>query len=121
MVQKYDLIIVGGSFAGLACARSAALRGLKVAVLDGKVLLRNVATRRCLWVNPLKAEDKQLETDPTCANGALWWELVVDGTYRFVDPYSNKALDSNAKGSAYAKGYGSDNPYQQWRPTAATA
>jgi flavin-dependent dehydrogenase len=36
MVQKFDLIIVGGSFAGLACARSAALRGLKVAVMDGK-------------------------------------------------------------------------------------
>jgi flavin-dependent dehydrogenase len=36
MVQKFDLAIVGGSFAGLACARSAALRGLKVAVLDAK-------------------------------------------------------------------------------------
>jgi flavin-dependent dehydrogenase len=36
MVQKFDLAIVGGSFAGLACARSAALRGLKVAVLDSK-------------------------------------------------------------------------------------
>ncbi|HEY4125923.1 MAG TPA: NAD(P)/FAD-dependent oxidoreductase [Rhizomicrobium sp.] len=32
--MKFDLIIVGGSFAGLACARTAALRGLKVAVLD---------------------------------------------------------------------------------------
>jgi flavin-dependent dehydrogenase len=36
MVRKFDLIIVGGSFAGLACARTAALRGLKVAVLDAK-------------------------------------------------------------------------------------
>src|SRR4029077_5889747 len=36
MVQRYDLVIVGGSFAGLACARTAALRGLKVAVIDGK-------------------------------------------------------------------------------------
>jgi len=36
MVQRYDLIIVGGSFAGLACARTAALKGLKVAVIDGK-------------------------------------------------------------------------------------
>lgn len=36
MIQRYDLIIVGGSFAGLACARTAALRGLKVAVIDGK-------------------------------------------------------------------------------------
>src|ERR1700743_3854550 len=36
MVQRYDLIIAGGSFAGLACARTAALRGLKVAVLDSK-------------------------------------------------------------------------------------
>ena len=36
MIQRYDLIIVGGSFAGLACARTAALKGLKVAVIDGK-------------------------------------------------------------------------------------
>ena len=36
MVQKFDLAIIGGSFAGLACARSAALRGLKVVVLDAK-------------------------------------------------------------------------------------
>lgn len=36
MVQRFDLAIVGGSFAGLACARSAALRGLKVILLDGK-------------------------------------------------------------------------------------
>jgi flavin-dependent dehydrogenase len=36
MVRKFDLVIVGGSFAGLACARTAALRGLKVAVIDGK-------------------------------------------------------------------------------------
>ncbi|MBV9550992.1 MAG: NAD(P)/FAD-dependent oxidoreductase [Alphaproteobacteria bacterium] len=36
MVQRFDLAIVGGSFAGLACARSAALRGLKVVVLDAK-------------------------------------------------------------------------------------
>jgi digeranylgeranylglycerophospholipid reductase len=36
MVRKLDLVIVGGSFAGLACARTAALKGLKVAVLDSK-------------------------------------------------------------------------------------
>jgi flavin-dependent dehydrogenase len=35
-MDRYDLVIVGGSFAGLACARTAALRGLKVAVLDAK-------------------------------------------------------------------------------------
>jgi len=29
MIQRYDLIIVGGSFAGLACARTAALKGLE--------------------------------------------------------------------------------------------
>jgi len=34
--MKFDLVIVGASFAGLACARTAALRGLKVAVLDAK-------------------------------------------------------------------------------------
>ena len=36
MMRKYDVVIVGGSFAGLACARTAALRGLKVAVIDAK-------------------------------------------------------------------------------------
>lgn len=35
-MAQFDLLIVGGSFAGLACARTAALRGLKVAVLDAK-------------------------------------------------------------------------------------
>jgi flavin-dependent dehydrogenase len=35
-MRKFDLVIVGGSFAGLACARTAALRGLKVAVVDAK-------------------------------------------------------------------------------------
>ncbi len=35
-VRRFDLIIVGGSFAGLACARTAALRGLKVAVIERK-------------------------------------------------------------------------------------
>jgi digeranylgeranylglycerophospholipid reductase len=35
-VRRYDLIIVGGSFAGLACARTAASRGLKVAVIERK-------------------------------------------------------------------------------------
>lgn len=35
-LRTYDLIIAGASFAGLACARTAALRGLRVAVLDRK-------------------------------------------------------------------------------------
>jgi len=35
-MARFDLIVIGGSFAGLACARTAALRGLKVAVLDAK-------------------------------------------------------------------------------------
>jgi hypothetical protein len=36
VLQKFDLVIVGASFAGLSCARTAALRGLKVGVLDAK-------------------------------------------------------------------------------------
>ena len=36
MIARYDLLIVGGSFAGLAAARTAALRGLKTAVIDAK-------------------------------------------------------------------------------------
>ncbi|MEM7121189.1 MAG: NAD(P)/FAD-dependent oxidoreductase [Pseudomonadota bacterium] len=34
MTTDYDLVVVGGSFAGLICARTAAMRGLKVAVID---------------------------------------------------------------------------------------
>ena len=34
--KTFDLVIVGASFAGLSCARTAALRGLSVAVLDKK-------------------------------------------------------------------------------------
>lgn len=36
MSAEYDLLIAGGGFAGLVCARTAAARGLKVAVLDRK-------------------------------------------------------------------------------------
>ena len=36
MIRKFDLVIVGGSFAGLACARTAALKGMSVAVVDAK-------------------------------------------------------------------------------------
>ena len=35
-LTKYDLAIVGASFAGLVCARTAAMRGLRVAVIDVK-------------------------------------------------------------------------------------
>ena len=35
-MNLYDLIIIGASFAGLVAARTAALRGLKVAVIDAK-------------------------------------------------------------------------------------
>lgn len=34
--QPYDLVIIGASFAGLSAAKTAAMRGLKVAVLDAK-------------------------------------------------------------------------------------
>jgi len=36
MTRQFDLVVIGASFAGLACARSAAMRGLKVAVVDSK-------------------------------------------------------------------------------------
>ena len=36
MNKNFDLVVVGASFAGLACARTAAMRGLSVAVIDGK-------------------------------------------------------------------------------------
>ena len=34
--EDFDLVIIGASFAGLTCARAAALRGLKVLVLEAK-------------------------------------------------------------------------------------
>jgi len=36
MTREYDLIVAGASFAGLACARAAAARGLSVLVLERK-------------------------------------------------------------------------------------
>ena len=36
MQHLRDLIVVGGSFAGLACAERAAQRGLSVALIDSK-------------------------------------------------------------------------------------
>ena len=34
MSDSYDVAIIGGGFAGLVCARSAALRGLRTVVLE---------------------------------------------------------------------------------------
>ena len=36
MTPDFDLVIVDGSFAGLVCARTVAMRGLRVAVIDRK-------------------------------------------------------------------------------------
>ncbi|MGI9372023.1 MAG: NAD(P)/FAD-dependent oxidoreductase [Hyphomicrobiales bacterium] len=36
MTRDFDIVVIGASFAGLVCARTAAMRGLKVAVLDAK-------------------------------------------------------------------------------------
>jgi digeranylgeranylglycerophospholipid reductase len=36
VAREVDLVIVGASFAGLICARSAALRGLKVVIIESK-------------------------------------------------------------------------------------
>ena len=36
MTERFDLVVVGGGFAGLVCARTAALRGMKVAVVERK-------------------------------------------------------------------------------------
>ncbi len=36
MTETFDLVVVGGGFAGLVCARTAALRGMRVAVVERK-------------------------------------------------------------------------------------
>jgi digeranylgeranylglycerophospholipid reductase len=36
MAKQFDITIVGASFAGLVCARTAAMRGLKTAVIEAK-------------------------------------------------------------------------------------
>jgi len=35
-MKKYDLVIAGGGFSGLACANSASVRGLNTVVFDKK-------------------------------------------------------------------------------------
>src|SRR5688572_21750830 len=61
MPERFDLIVVGGSFAGLSCASAAAARGLRAAVLERKrdpgdsprttgILVKEVAER---WDVPL--------------------------------------------------------------------
>ena len=61
MPERFDVIVVGGSFAGLSCAAAAAARGLRAAVLDRKrdpgdaprttgILVKEVAER---WDVPL--------------------------------------------------------------------
>lgn len=81
-------------------------------VVNGKIKLRNVATNRCLTLTDSWSET--VITNP-CGidDNELWWELHIGGTTRIVNP-DNKALESDKKGNAYAKGYGADNLYQQW-------
>jgi len=61
MPERFDVIVVGGSFAGLSCAAAAAARGLRAAVLERKrdpgdaprttgILVKEVAER---WDVPL--------------------------------------------------------------------
>ena len=47
--QPYDLAIIGASFAGLAAAKTAAMRGLKVAVLDAKPGAGDRAAQPAFW------------------------------------------------------------------------
>ncbi|GGZ52347.1 hypothetical protein GCM10010371_09750 [Streptomyces subrutilus] len=84
----------------------------------GVVALRNVATRRCLQIKDI-FNPSALETNPACSH--TWREIVAGGTFRYLGPFDSgtAALDSDAKGNAYAKNYGADNPYQQWYPTLA--
>ncbi|MEU8763910.1 hypothetical protein [Streptomyces sp. NPDC048659] len=81
---------------------------------SGKVVLRNVQTRRCLDLTALPA-DNSLETNLGC--GMLWKEINSGGTFRLTFDYfgeASEAVDSDTKGSVYTNPYGPDNPYQQW-------
>ncbi|MFJ7209603.1 RICIN domain-containing protein [Streptomyces sp. NPDC098789] len=90
-------------------------------VVDGQIMLRNVATRRCLsqetgsLTNPSPPYTSRVATR-TCIGWELdrWWELTVDGKTRLINVNADNALDSNAKGNAYLKNYTADNSYQQW-------
>lgn len=81
----------------------------------GQVVLRNVATRRCLAKKDPFFNPTVLETNAKCTD--TWKETIAGGKFRMLDNYSgNLALDSNAKGNVYLHEYGADNPYQQWNP-----
>jgi hypothetical protein len=84
---------------------------------DGVLRLRNVATGRCLS----KSTGSKITTESCVTNGTQQWlEEKANGTTRITGygwpsgTLVKAAVDSNAKGDAYFKEYGPDNPYQQW-------
>ncbi|MFI6644783.1 RICIN domain-containing protein [Streptomyces sp. NPDC050504] len=85
---------------------------------DGVLRLRNLKTGRCL---SKAGGGSKITTQPCVTDGTQQWlEEKANGTTRITGyAFPNgtlvkAAVDSNAKGDAYLKEYGPDNPYQQW-------
>ena len=95
MVQHFDVTVVGGSFAGLACARAAAERGLRVCLLEA----RPRADARLRTTGILVREANDLVDLPS---GAL---RTIQGV-RLYAP-SLESIDLSAPGYAF---YATDLP-----------
>ena len=96
--NKYDLIIVGGGTAGVSCAYNAAIRGLKVLIIEKNTFLGGSITSS-LVIPGMKTSDNQINCDfynkfydvLTSINGAIEYS---DGNKGWFNPELSKiALD----------------------------
>ncbi|GGZ52340.1 RICIN domain-containing protein [Streptomyces subrutilus] len=95
-----------------ACSSSNARQHWAYSRVGNKVRLENTGTGRCL--KPTNAFSQELTSAP-CGidDNDLWGEEFIASKVRLISGGGN-AVDSDAKGNAYLKQYGPDNPYQQW-------
>lgn len=96
--NKYDLIIVGGGTAGVSCAYNAAIRGLKVLIIEKNTFLGGSITSS-LVIPGMKTSDNQINCDfynkfydvLASINGAIEYS---DGNKGWFNPELSKiALD----------------------------
>ena len=62
MMNKYDIIVVGGGTAGCSCAYTAAKLGLKVLIIEKNTFLGGSITS-ALVIPAMKTSDNAINTD----------------------------------------------------------